>query len=109
MFKRVVIKNILIRWFNKLRIKQSVKNLKLTFINSKFYDNGCLRNRLYVKNGFVLREVKFFYNGKLKEDKSYKKGVIHGISKIYDISGKLIFSRIFENGRLVSETNYKNL
>jgi antitoxin component YwqK of YwqJK toxin-antitoxin module len=53
--------------------------------------------------------IKEYYpNGKLKMEKSYKKGKQDGATKVYYESGELGAERIFQNGKIKSIITYKD-
>jgi antitoxin component YwqK of YwqJK toxin-antitoxin module len=53
--------------------------------------------------------IKEYYpNGKLKIEKSYKKGKQDGVTKVYYENGKLGAERIFQNGKIKSIHTYKD-
>ena len=79
----------------------------LTGIMKRFYPNGNLMVEATYKDGKLEGLGKLYYeNGNLKDETTFKDGKPEGLSKRYYENGNLRREVIFESGQAVSGYNY---
>jgi antitoxin component YwqK of YwqJK toxin-antitoxin module len=81
----------------------------------EFDENGLLTMIIEYRNGIevdrdIINRLKdslkfglwkeFYPNGKIKKEENFKQGLLHGLVKVYDLSGELLTAYRYENGDL---------
>lgn len=90
-------------------------------VYTEFYGNGAPRVRWYYKEGEIVAKKEYYENRKLKSERHYKGGQLHGVVKDFYKNGnpKLImhyeadllhgkWEEYYKNGNLKSERHYQN-
>ena len=92
-----------------LALEENYKNGKREGLFKVFDQNGAVIQQSVYKEGLLMGDDGAPANGARKEytsdggwqENEYRDGKLHGLSKVYDKTGKLLFEKRFANGRAI--------
>lgn len=93
---------------NQIKIEEKIVGDKQNGVIEK-YLNGVLISRTPYCDGKIDGKVyTYFEGGQIESIQTYKKGILHGISTIYDRKGNIVYDSEYENGDRVGYGNFKD-
>lgn len=88
----------------ELYLEYNMKNGIKNGACKKWYDNGKMEILYYYSTGKLHgNQKKWYSNGIKRGEWNYQNDNLHGISKEWKIDGKIKFTKIYDNGILISE------
>ena len=88
----------------ELYIEYNMKNGIKNGVCKKWYDNGQIEILYYYSKGKLHgSQKKWHSNGIQRGEWNYQNDILHGISKEWNPDGRVKFTKIYDNGILVSE------